>query len=316
MSDSQWDGFGNGRLQTGVAADGQGVKIRYLSQCASPPISTSSVTPSSSSGPAPTGMISPGPAVFEFQVYRTSLSHKLLAVLSLIVIQVAMVVLRNSIPFPFTYMFTAIGIGGYALGVTGLALAFSTISIAPSLEKRSLPSLPSPHLRTGHGLAGLVFFACLYVLVPVWMFATATAEYLRGPSRKRYSMSMAAEAVEEKSEQQTTGPSLSTPQSVHNVSPPSSPRPRTQSWGPSSLWRRSLEAGFSSDSDSVTSGTPRAFEVVNRPRRFRQSSGATAPIEAPRPASRSLGEIDWLLRRRSLNAVVSRLYISFLINYP
>jgi hypothetical protein len=311
-SNSQWDGFGNGHLQTGIAADGQGVKIQYLSQCASPiTTSTSPVPTSSATRPNPSTSPTKRPVASEDPVYQTSLSHKLLVVLSLIVMQTVIIIFRNPISPTFAYVFTAIGIGGYALGIAGLALAFTTISITPSLEKRSLSSLSSlsllssPHLRTGHGLAGLVLFICVYALVPLWTLI-ATAKYLRGPSRKRRLVSI-ADVIEGKSEHQTTGPSQSTPQSVHNVSPPSSPRPRTQSWGPSILWRRSVDAGFSSDSDSVTSGIPRAFEVVNRPRRFRQSSGVTAPIEAPRPASRSLGEIDWLLRRRSLNAVVRRL---------
>lgn len=241
-------------------------------------------------------------------MYETSLLHKLFAALSLITLQAIILVFRNAIQPPFTYLFAVAGLGSYALGVAGFILAFTTVTIIPTsgLEKRSSSS---PHLHTGHGLAGLVFFLCLYVLVPIWMLVTASVKRLCRP----YRLSQAGEidrgpanaeiVVDEKSEQ-SPGPSRSAPQSVHNNSPPSSPRLRTQSWGPSSLWRRSLEAGFSSDSESVTSGAPRAFEVVNRPPRLRQASGGIGPVEVPRPASRSLGEIDWLLRRRSLNLVV------------
>jgi len=63
----------------------------------------------------------------------------------------------------------------------------------------------------------------------------------------------------------------------------------------------------SSDSDSVTSASPqRGFEVVNRPSRRQTGRGSPLNIEgtsAALPAPRNLGEIDWLLRRRSLNAV-------------
>lgn len=42
---------------------------------------------------------------------------------------------------------------------------------------------------------------------------------------------------------------------------------------------------------------------MNRPLRNRQVSGITGPSEQAQSASRSLGEVDWLQRRRSLNVV-------------
>ena len=109
------------------------------------------------------------------------------------------------------------------------------------------------------------------------------------------------------------GAPASEPQSLHTSSPPASPRPRTHSWGPSSMWQQSLENGLSTDtSESLNSTSPqRTFEVTNRPVRQRQRSESWRAVPLLQTsaqynvASRSLGDIDWLQRRRSLNAVVS-----------
>lgn len=308
-SNLQWEGFGNGRLQTGAAADGQGVEIEYLSQCGSA-ISTSTTSSGSSGSSSPTSTDPPKATAgagndINDLLYGTSLLHKLFAALSLIILQVIFLILRGPFQSPLTYVFTVVGLGGYGLGVAGLALAFTTIFVTSNVEKRTSSSL---HLRTGHGIAGLILFLCLYVLVPTWILIAASTRRLRGPPRGPQTATndhvpTNSETVADEKSEQIPAASRSVPHSIHNGSPPSSPRPRTQSWGPSSLWRRSLEAGFSSDTESVTSGVPRGFEVVNRPR-HPQSGGNTGPAEPPQPASRSLGEVDWLLRRRSLNLVV------------
>ncbi|KAF9451711.1 hypothetical protein P691DRAFT_796346 [Macrolepiota fuliginosa MF-IS2] len=305
-SNPRWAGFGNGRLQSGIAADGSGVKIEYLSRCAST-ISTGTTTSSGSSSPTstdPSGGTSGAGNVVRIQPYEASLLHKLFAALSLITLQAVVLIFRNPNQSLLTYIFVAVGLGGYGLGAAGFALAFTTISLGSGIEK---PPSSSLHLHTGHGLAGLIFFIFLYVLVPIWMLVTAFAERTREPARRSQAGAnddapTNSELLPDEKSEQTPGPSRSVPHSIHNGSPPSSPRPRRQSWGPS-LWRRSLEAGFSSDTESVTSGAPRGFEVVNRPPRHRQPSGNTGTTELPQPASRSLGEIDWLLRRRSLNLV-------------
>ncbi|KAF5363772.1 hypothetical protein D9756_000638 [Leucocoprinus leucothites] len=306
-SNLHWEGFGNGHLSTGVGADGSGVTVQYLSQCASAISTGATTTSSGSSRPTfsdPGGQSSPSNA--KDQTYETSLLHKLLAALSLITLQAIVLIFRNPVRSPFTYLCAVGGLGSYGLGVAGLALAFSTISISSGSDGNSSTS---PHLHTTHGVAGLVFFLCLYGIVPIWMLIKTCISRQRRPSRSASHQAGGSEhepvnsdiVADEKSEHNMD--SRSVPQSVHNISPPSSPRPRTQSWGPSSLWRRSLEAGVSSDTESVTSGSPRGFEVVNRPPRLRQPSGNTVPAEATRPVSKSLGEIDWLLRRRSLNLV-------------
>jgi hypothetical protein len=293
-SNSQWDGFGNGRLTTGVGADGSGVTVQYLSQCASA-LSTGAGTTSGAPNPTSTGH-GHSPSGSSNQTYKTSLLHKLLAALSLIILQAIVLIFRNPIRSPFTYICVAGGLGAYGLGVAGFVLAFSTISISSALDA-TLPS--SPHLHTAHGIAGLVFFLCLYVFAPLWLLISASTSRLRSPPRGPHQSpsdqgpTNSVIVAEEKSDQITGPSSRSAPQSIHDGSPPSSPRPRTQSW-----------VGFSSDTESVTCGVPRGFEVVNRPPRLRQTSGNTGPAEIPRPASRSLGEIDWLLRRRSLNLVV------------
>ncbi|KXN90240.1 hypothetical protein AN958_04031 [Leucoagaricus sp. SymC.cos] len=307
-SNAQWEGFGNGHLQTGVGTDGSGVKLQYLSQCASA-ISTTPISTSGSSGPTPTDVGgSPSPSTGSVQTYQTSSLHKLLAALSLITLQATVLIFRNPVRSPLTYFCVVGGLGAYGLGIVGFVLAFSTITVS------SLPenvSTTSSHLHTGHGIVGLAFFLCLYILAPTWILITAFTSRLRRPLRRSQQNGSgdhrpaSSEIMADEKSEQIIGPSASrsAPQSIHNISPPSSPRPRTQSWGPSSLWRRSLEAGLSSDTESMTSGAPRGFEVVNRPPRLRQTSDNSVPTDVPRPASRSLGEIDWLLRRRSLNIV-------------
>jgi hypothetical protein len=97
--------------------------------------------------------------------------------------------------------------------------------------------------------------------------------------------------------------STSITQSAGIHTPPPSPRRRVSSWAGHALWQgtRTQEPRVSSDTESTTSITaqPRAFEVVNRPQRIRRSSTNTNSR-----VPRSLGELDWLERRRSLNAVV------------
>jgi len=306
-TDLQWEGFGNGRLSTGIGADGSGVTVRYLSQCATvistganitvssePPVPTSTSTSTHTSRPSP-------PSDPITLTYETSLLHKLFAPLSLIILQVIFLIFRSPIRPPSIYYCLAVGLGAYGLGVAGFVLAFSTISVSPDI-----PSTILYHLHTVHGIAGLIFFLCVYALVPLSMLINASTSRLRDSSRKAFRGShqtggndpgpVHSDIVADEKPEHITG-SRSAPQSLSNISPPSSPRLRTQSWGP-------FEAGMYSDTDSFTSGIPRGFEVVNRPPRLRQASGNTVPAEIPRSASKSLGEVDWLLRRRSLNLVV------------
>jgi len=67
---------------------------------------------------------------------------------------------------------------------------------------------------------------------------------------------------------------------------------------------RSQEERPSSDSESARSPSPkRGFEVVNRPSRMNKASGSWLAVPFAGGTSDRLRDIDWLQRRRSLNAV-------------
>jgi hypothetical protein len=81
------------------------------------------------------------------------------------------------------------------------------------------------------------------------------------------------------------------------------------------LWHGflSIDSRKSNESESFSSTGPRrSFEVTNRPHRVRRASGNSINLLAgdtvgshrSNPTPRSLGDINWLDRRRSLNAIV------------
>lgn len=305
-----WTGFGNGQLQTGVNADGSGVRVTFMTECAS--LLSSSST--SNSTPNSTGPTKWNP--FPVSLYNTSFLHKLLAPLSLVIffpillffrwINTAMKVELTPERRVFMATFVFLAFGAYGLGLAGLVLSFTTISNTVSTQNL--------HLKTTHGVAGLSFFLVLYGLVPFLYLASAL--FGLHPSVSDQSQSRTPNSIEinEKSNALPLQSSLSP--SVHNTSPPSSPRPRTVSWDAYNTLRPSTDEGLSCD--STPSATPqRGFEVVNRPNRSRKASG-TWPTDSipgssqPLPTTRALGEIDWLLRRRAVHAVVKcRSFISF-----
>lgn len=308
-----WSGFGNGQLQTGANAEGRGVRNGFLTQCASivdNPSSTngSMVSPTSLPPAAPT------PSTLPVYVSNTSILHKVLAPLSIALLQLAFVVFRLAPPSFSTrsisayhvisvYVATVLAVIAYAIGITGLATAFTTISITSSITQRSSPD---PDLKSDHGRAGIAFFICLYGVIPLLILFSAYSNRRQTASTDE-SERMRANSVDAS---EKLGPVRSAPQSTHNISPSASPRPRTHSWGPSSMWHTSHEGRMSSDSESVVSASPqRGFEVLNRPSRSHRSSGnrlaiPTAEGSARQLTSRSLQDVDWLQRRRSLNAVV------------
>jgi hypothetical protein len=206
-------------------------------------------------------------------------------------------------------LIVALSIGAYLLGIVGFALSFSSLTVV-NAEVSSQQQ--KKHLSTSHSRAALVFFLFLYVLAPCLLLASFVLSRLRQSRSVRYDGASGTTALRRTGTNTTAeklGPFLATPSPSINglYSPPSSPRPRTQS---TTLPRRSLE-GMSTDGESTASAPPRrGFEVLNRPanRTLRPAdtwSAAMHHTSHPMPSSRSLGEIDWLLRRRSLNAVVS-----------
>ena len=305
-TNQKWTGFGNGKLQTGVNADGSGVRVTFMTECASllSNSTTSNSTSNSTSNPTPnpTGPTKSTP--FLLNVYNTSLLHKLLAPLSLVIffpillffrwINTAVKVELTPERRVFMAVFVTLAFGAYGVGLAGLVLSFTTIS-----NKLSTQNL---HLKTTHGIAGLSFFLVLYGLVP-FLYLAASALFGPHPSVSDQSQSRTTPnsiEINEKSDALPLQSSLSP--SVHNTSPPSSPRPRSVSWDAFNALRPSTDEGLSCD--STPSATPqRGFEVVNRPNRSRKASSFPGSSQPP-PTTRALGEIDWLLRRRAVHAVV------------
>ncbi|THV08579.1 hypothetical protein K435DRAFT_847430 [Dendrothele bispora CBS 962.96] len=333
-SQPHWSGFGNGQLQSGVNSTGRGVQVQYLTSCAtqiaSSPASTSTKpTQTRSDSPASaTGSPSTTPSASRGPIYDTAITHKILAPLSLALFMPAFLLFRSYSPpynsherspqyIAVVYFSGLLILVSYGLGLAGLATSFTSLSFIPAttsstLFKRSPSS--SNFLQTGHGRAGLAFFLGLYGVVPLLCFwSMLPNRYTRvdaAPSEddKEEEREQATATSMDTAEKLRTRTARSASQSLNTSSRPASPRHRTHSWGPSVLWRPSHERRVSTDSDSVSDTSPRrAFEVVNRPNRTRRPSAGvlSTPVssESRRTPSRSLGDIDWLQRRRSVGAV-------------
>lgn len=275
----------------------------------SPNNTSPSNTPPDSSLPNPTVPVQ------TVHLFNTSLVHKILAPVSLIILQLMFLCFRLASPFYqgvglrralYGYISFALALVAYALGAAGIATSFITLS-APT------PSTSGRHLQTGHGIAGLIFFSLLYILVPVLLLISSWRRHPRDTPKPFENERIGPEQVQSPDTIEKvdpfSGPSRSVPHSVRDASLPPSPRPRTNSWG--GMMSRSYEGRLSSDSESIGSASPqRGFEVVNRPSRARKASGGSWRLPPPGESSldhfatRSLQEIDWLQRRRSLNAVV------------
>ncbi|KAJ6515905.1 hypothetical protein C8R45DRAFT_958028 [Mycena sanguinolenta] len=310
----RWTGFGDGQLQTGVDANGAGVEITFVDSCAlsiAPPPTSSTSNSTSNSTSSEQGGSSPGNGGPQNSTgsqpsLNTSLLHKLFAPLSVAFLLPAFLLFRltslsfnsshhTALPRIWYYVSCFLGVAGYGLGIAGIATSFTTISTSDGAR-------PSP-LSTTHGRAGLALFICLYGLALLATLSMSTKrtshELVAGleDSRKR-----ADSDVTEKNQ---------LPRSAQTPSPTLSTRRRTHSWGPSS-WRKILEDSLSIDSGSgemtdTTPPTQRTFEVLNRPARTRRGSGSRLSVpltNIPHPnGSHSLGDLDWLNRRRSLTAV-------------
>jgi hypothetical protein len=316
-SNQKWSGFGDGKLQTGVNANGAGVVMQYMTGCASAIAAPSSSTSSPTSGPSPSAT-QPGTQSSD-QLYDISTTHKILAPLSIGLLLPAIILLRLASPssgpshpkehnIAPSYISAFIGIGAYGVGITGLVSSFTTIRSTPSIQRRSSSNLT---LRTGHGVAGLALFICLYGLVPFLYLLRACRRPLhRRWTKDKPELSQARDNSTDTREKLAlpNADSASVTQSAGIPTPPASPRRRVPSWGGYSLWQgsRAQEPRASSDTESNASlpaTQPRAFEVVNRPQRTRRAS-TNGPNLRGSSAQRTLVDLGWLERRRSLNAVV------------
>lgn len=253
----------------------------------------------SGSGPEPTA--SPLPSRL---IYNTSFLHKLLAPLSLVILLPILLFFRSINTTVeteltperrvFIVIFVILAFGTYGVGIAGFVLSFTTISATSSTQNL--------HLKTAHGIAGLALFLALYGLVPFLYLASLFGHH----SISDQTQSSETAPINDKSDALPPQGSLSP--SVHNTSPPSSPRARTTSWDAFNVLRPSTDEGLSID--STPCATPqRGFEVTNRPDRSRKASGtwpaSDNTLGSPHlPTTRALGEIDWLLRRRAVHAVV------------
>lgn len=307
-SGGSW-GAPSGALQTGISANGANVTIQYLTQCAVQLASSSSTT--SSGSPTTTN------GSQSYQSYDVSFAHKLLAPLSLAILLPSLLLLRLALPpaqshrptdrnLALFYLSAILALAAYGAGVGGLVSSFTSMSSTVTITKRSTSRIV---LSTGHGVAGLALFIALYVMMPfLYLFHLCC-------SSSRSTKEVSQEAITSPANFTDTAEKLAAYTATqHSHYPPSqhSPRARLHSWGGSSflLGRRSREGRTSTDSESMhSSGPQRAFEVVNRPARIRRSSanGLAYPnidvYQRVPVAPRSLGDVDWLDRRRSLNAV-------------
>lgn len=320
-SNGRWEGYGNGQLTSGANADGSGVAVTFLTECAKPiPVAepgVSSASPSSTSSTSPTPTQSSGSSSIT-QTYDTQFTHKLLAPLSVALLLPAVLLYRVS-STSVTTTVTAHGSGlmyasavtavvGYGLGVGGLATSFTSItSASPSITKRSMSPI---YLKTAHGKAGIALFAVMYGLIPVVALSLFLARFY-----KYRSTHVKGECVdtanEEEKEKRGRSPAPSAPISHSAPDTPVRSHSRTALW-PGFWTRDDTKSTDESVPDSIgSSPVPGAFEVTNRPKRVRRASNNTFDVYGDNTGSyrsntspRNLGDISWLERRRSLNAVV------------
>lgn len=331
-SNQTWQGFGNGALQSGVDASGSGVSIQYISSCAKAVAPSATQTTSSSSSTSQTQGPSQGSGhtgssaiVFPFD---TAVTHKALSPVSVALLLISVIVYRISLQSTtssltpkggliLTGLSISIFVMAFAVGVAGIAAAFSTItstSGSGTVLKRSTHS--GVQLKTGHGKAGLAFFVLLYGTMALVL---ASAMFSSKPSSK-------AAPEPESTDEKDPFPAVTSRQSS-TPNDPDSPvgetRVRTRSWASSYLWpgraggklgRKSSESAAESEASAVPT---RSFEVLNRggPRARRPSMpGFTIgnPSESGHRGalSQSLSDLNWLDRRRSVNAVVSAYSVS------
>ncbi|KAJ7179146.1 hypothetical protein C8R46DRAFT_941643, partial [Mycena filopes] len=306
----KWSGFGDGQLQTGVNANGAGVENQFItSGCAAAltPSSSASSPSSTSTSTSPPGTGGESNDPTPASSLNTSLLHKLFAPLSVALLLPAFLLFRftslsfnsssnRALPRPWFYASGLLALAGYGLGVAGIATSFTTISSSDAAQPVTL--------STVHGRAGLALFICLYGLIPLLALIHALT--------KKHAPLLETNDARKRADSDVTEKDRS-PRSTHSPSPPASPRRRTHSWGPSS-WGKTREDSLSIDSGSAEMGDPfnptpphRGFEVLNRPARTRRASGSRLGVPLTHMSqgigSHSLGDLDWLNRRRSLTAV-------------
>ncbi|KAI0053628.1 hypothetical protein FA95DRAFT_1552125 [Auriscalpium vulgare] len=339
QSGQKWAGFGNGQLQTGIDAAGQGVTVQYLTSCVSPlnkPQSsapaTHSASPSSTrSSPTPSSSSQIPPASRSSQhAFDTSVVHKVLAPVSLVLLLPAILLYRLSLPTTtsiipdksvgFKYTCLLAVVVAYGVGLAGLATSFTSTTRQQSndtaLTKRASPDTV---LKTTHGRAGLALFVALYGVMPILfllhslgrrMFVSVRTGKLNiRPERRRANSTDTAEKLNSfRQPMDGVESSAAALSQATSPLPDTTPRSRLHSWGKSSLLntlvgRRSTETDTAAE--AIGAPSTHAFEVVNRPVRTRHhsTSGTINLSESSHRMPRNLSELSWLDRRRSVHAV-------------
>ena len=357
-TNESWSGFGNGVLETGVDASGTGVKIQYMTSCATaikPSGSGSSGSSPSSTSPPSSSSTSPpkNPDISSVFPFDTSVSHKVLSPASIAIILAALSLYRFSLPsvngadeahIGFASLAGAIGLIGYAVGVVGIIVSFTSISSSSNsnLKKRSNSSLI---LKTSHGKVGLAFFVLLYALLPLLFGSLLFSrrrrtkvsqdlpvgepdqpEVVRKNSNETNFTALTTPGREKRSSggRGTMTPTPESPDPIPD-SPVSEARSRSRSLLGPHLWpgyrakekatRPSSESGRESTNSVPVS---RSFEVLNRGNRSRRLSsnglnglGGYGSDGGHSTMPRSLSDLSWLDRRRSVAAIVSILSQNF-----
>lgn len=321
-SSEEWAGYANGELQSGVNANGAGVKVEFITGCASPRPSQSG-SPTSPTNPSSSDTNVDVPPPPPSAQYTTSISHKILSPISVILLFPAIFCFRLAFPSSSSsrnaisplYMFILFTVSSYALAIAGLTLAFTSRS-SVGLSRRD-EQQTTTHLQTTHSRAALAFFILTYAITPVLAAILICGRRTRRRVHATREDRRNSLVLEKKtSVDVTTGP--------HSESEcgPS----RALSVGPSSVathghlaHAEDMEPASAPTTPTPLSTLPRSFAVVNRPKQQRarsanswlavraaeiSSDGHRSPGSSNQGHLRSLSDVDWMMRRRSLNAVV------------
>lgn len=316
----------SGQLAGGVSADGQGVTVQFMTQCANPLSPQATQTPTDPGGASPTS--STTPTSTPTYAYDTSVVHKALSPISLALVFPAVIGSRLSMASVTSMQppghvvlgvsSILVAVAAYALGVAGLATSFTSITSpfsSMSLGKRS--SQLSLALKTGHGTAGLALFIVFYGVLPL-LFAFATCyqrsshrhtDHNREETTSNGDDSRPRLNSTETGEKEALYKGRAASPLRYSDTPVDKPRARTRSWAHLSHLGMPGRRSSESTHDTAVAPTPahHSFEVVNRPARTRRASGnSLAAFSDPRrPGSpRNLGDTSWFDGRRSMSAVV------------
>jgi hypothetical protein len=321
-SGQQWSGFGDGKLQTGVDANGAGVTLQYIDSCA-----TAIGSPATGTGGSPLGGPSQSstskPSNDLSHPFDTSITHKSLAPISIALLLPTIIFYRLSLPptsgpplqrsFSLQCTSALMLIVAYGAGLAGLVSSFTSISTSGSATPSGGSVSSNTALKTTHGQAGLGLFIALYGLIPLlflayvlrWRMSSSPGQIV-GKIRAERSRADSSDTAEKLNSYRTATDTGQ--QAVQQSPPPTSSPGNTPSRRQFGLWFRSKDGRTSSDSASESeSPAPRSFEVVNRPGRTRHPSAGGTPTfheHARRSTPRNLSDLSWLERRRSVNAVV------------